>query len=60
MVGAPGGIFAPLLVIGAPELALPLLLASLVAHGVAWTLGGRPIYASLLERERGRSSGDGL
>jgi CIC family chloride channel protein len=104
-VGAPGGIFAPLLVIGALlglvnhgtlappalaapmqvlaaagmagifaasvrapftgtvllvemsgtlELAMPLLLASLAAHGVARVLGGRPIYAALLERELGR------
>lgn len=108
-VGAPGGIFAPLLVIGAllglvfhggwlaalpalaapmpmlaaggmaglfaasvrapftgavllvemtgsPELALPLLLSSFAAHGVAGALGGRPIYASLLERARARTA----
>ncbi len=41
---------------GTTDLALPLLLSSLAAHGVAWALGGRPIYASLLERERGRTA----
>jgi H+/Cl- antiporter ClcA len=41
---------------GSPALALPLLLSSLVAHGLARALGARPIYASLLERERRRTA----
>lgn len=41
---------------GSPALALPLLLSSLVAHGLARALGARPIYASLLERERRRKA----
>lgn len=109
-VGAPGGIFAPLLVIGAtlglvfhggwlaaisspaaqmPMLAaagmaamfagivrspltgavllvemtgsyalvLPLVVASLVAYGVAEAAGSKPIYESLLERELERHGG---